>query len=272
MLLTSALIENSCVTAFTAYKPNSYSKNADIILVADEKDVFVKHLNLFIQHPKKYILIFHCTDSDFTYHHFECIRPYVKHIYSVNCKINHNLITKIPLGVAANFNPPKELRNNTKDILCYLPHLNLYDNLYNTHYTKASILRQICIKYFKNKEFVTKEDDRLELDDYYNKMSRCKFVICPMGVGSDTYRIYEAKYLGATPIVIKNGMEDLYEKFGALILDSWDELTEELLKSHVHYQPPDELFEIEYWLPFLKINENLNSPPKCNNTIYSLFN
>ena len=93
-----------------------------------------------------------------------------------------------------------------------------------------------------------------------------------MGVGSDTYKIYEAAYLGATPIVIKNGMEDLYEKFGALMLDDWDDLTEELLKSHVHYQPPDELFEIEYWLPFLKINENLNSPPKCNNTIYSLFN
>lgn len=252
MLLTTAILENSCSTFFNAYKPIYYSKDADVILLADENDIFTRNLNYLINHPKKYILICHLTDSDFTRHQFECIKPFVKHVYAVNCKINHKLITNIPLGVAANFNPPKELKNNIKDILCYLPHLNLYING-NPYHAKASILRQFCVKFFKNKEFVIKEDNKLELDDYYNKMSRCKFVICPMGVGSDTYRVYEAAYLGATPIVIKNGMEDLYEKFGALILDDWDQLTEELLKSHVHYQPPDELFEIEYWLPF-KLN------------------
>ena len=259
MLLTSALVENSCSTFFTAYKPICYSKDANIILVADEKDIFTINLNYLVNQPKKYILIFHATDSDFTYHHFECIKPFVKHIYAVNCKITHKLITKIPAGVAANFNPPKELRNNIKDILCYLPHLNLFING-NPYHLKASIMRQICIQFFKNKEFVTKEGSgRLELDDYYNKISRCKFVIVPMGVGSDTYKIYEAAYLGATPIIIKNGMDDLYKKFGALMLDDWDDLTEELLKSHVHYQPPDELFEIEYWLPF-QLNENLPPP------------
>ena len=42
-----------------------------------------------------------------------------------------------------------------------------------------------------------------------------------MGVGLDTYKVYETLYLGSTPIVIKNGLEDMYEKIGGiLIVDS----------------------------------------------------
>jgi hypothetical protein len=107
------------------------------------------------------------------------------------------------------------------------------------------------MKYFEKKEFVTMETVRISSEEYSKKVSRSKFVICPMGVGIDTFKIYESVYLGATPIVIRNGLDDLYEKFGVLMVDDWDDVTQELLESHVHYQPPDELFELDHWIPSL---------------------
>ena len=69
-----------------------------------------------------------------------------------------------------------------------------------------------------------------------------------MGVGIDSYKVYESAYLGCIPVVVKNGMEDVYEKFGALILNNWDELTVERMKNHKEITVPDELFTMEYWL------------------------
>ena len=130
-----------------------------------------------------------------------------------------------------------------------LPPLHFYESD-NLHHLPGRIFRQQCKEYFKNINFVTVEDKtQLSQDEYCKQISRSKFVICPMGVGIDTFRVYETAYVGSTPIVVKNGMKDLYKKFGVLVVNSWEDITEELLQNHKHYQPPDELFELEYWLP-----------------------
>jgi len=69
-----------------------------------------------------------------------------------------------------------------------------------------------------------------------------------MGFGVDTYRFYEAAWLGCTPIVMSSGLDDLHRKFGALIVNSWDEVTEELLQNHTPVKVPDELFDINTYL------------------------
>jgi len=69
-----------------------------------------------------------------------------------------------------------------------------------------------------------------------------------MGFGIDTHRFYEAAWLGCTPIVITSGLDDLYKKFGALIVDSWDEVTEELLSRHEKVEVPDSLFKVEDYI------------------------
>jgi len=69
-----------------------------------------------------------------------------------------------------------------------------------------------------------------------------------MGFGIDTHRFYESVWLGCTPIVISSGLDDLYKKFGALIVDSWDEVTEEVLASHEKVEVPDELFKVTEYL------------------------
>ena len=237
---------SSCI--ITPYGKSVYSMDSDFILVVDEHGIFRQVLHILTKHPKKYDLIYYQTDSDFTPQYFECVKPYVRHIYAEGCRITHPMITKVPV-ISTDFKKLKGLRNiDNKEILCYLPKLGLFDDG-NLHHLPGRVLREQCIKYFENKDFVTKEHSRIPHDEYSKKVSRSKFIICPMGVGVDTPKIYEAVYLGTTPIVIRNGLEDLYKKFGVLVVDDWDQVTPELLESHVHYQPPDELFELEYWIP-----------------------
>ena len=246
MFLTYKNVENNCESVFTPYGQCTYSPHVETIMVIDENCFFRQVLPILMKHPKKFTLIYYATDYDFTPHYFECLKSRVKHIYAQGCRINDPLITKIPTGFSSVFKTTFEVCDR-KEILCYIPKLGLYDDN-NLHHLPGRLLRQDCYRYFEKKKFVTIEPEYLEPDEYNKKILKSKFVICPMGVGIDSYRVYETAYLGSIPVVIKNGLEDLYEKFGALILNNWDELTIERMKNHVQIQVPLELFTMEYWL------------------------
>lgn len=245
MFLTYDNVEKHCDSVFTPFRQSTYSPDAETIMVIDEHSIFRRVLPILMNHPKKFTLVYYATDSDFTPHYFECVKSKVNHIYAQGCRINDPLITKIPTGFSSTFNPVRE--SFKKQILCYLPKLGLYDDN-NLHHLPGRLLRQECIHHFKSKSFVTVEDIKLDPDEYTRKVQKSKFVICPMGVGIDSYKVYETAYLGCIPVVVKNGMEDVYEKFGALILNNWDELTVERMKNHKELVVPDELFTMEYWL------------------------
>ena len=46
------------------------------------------------------------------------------------------------------------------------------------------------------------------LENYYDQMRRSKAIICPSGMGWDTYRLWEALYLGTIPVVEKYNRQD----------------------------------------------------------------
>ena len=69
-----------------------------------------------------------------------------------------------------------------------------------------------------------------------------------MGFGIDTHRFYEAVLLGCTPIVTSPGLDSLYQKYNALIVDSWSDVTEELLLNHEHKAVPKYLFDVDHFL------------------------
>tara|TARA_B110000858_G_C17518606_1_gene343732 strand:- start:93 stop:305 length:213 start_codon:yes stop_codon:yes gene_type:complete len=69
-----------------------------------------------------------------------------------------------------------------------------------------------------------------------------------MGFGLDTHRFFETVWLKCTPIVISSGLDSLYKQYNALIVDSWDDVTEELLNNHEHKTVPDEVFNVSYFI------------------------
>ena len=191
---------------------------------------------------QKYELVYHGTDLPFDKFKFETVKHYVKHIYAVNCEIEHPMITQLPLGFRETIVPRDNVK---KDILCYSNHSHA--DAKELKFTMAISLRQDCRAYCKTQSFVT-IDENIPFDEFLNKMYRSKFIICPFGYGLDTFRFYEAYAAGATPIVITSGLDPLYKKFGALIVDSWSDVTEELLNNFIKQPFDAKLLEVNTYL------------------------
>jgi hypothetical protein len=87
--------------------------------------------------------------------------------------------------------------------------------------------------------------------EYMEEMPNFRFVLCPPGNGLDTHRVWEALLLGSFPIVIHSSLNPLYEDLPVLILNSWQDLTVELLeKSYADFQSKSWNYEklyFPYW-------------------------
>ena len=227
------------------YNKVCFNVNTKRLFLSAEQNFF----NRFIRHLEeikfkgKFELIYHCTDETFDRFSFQSIRKYCTHIYAENCEIKHRMISQIPLGFKDNEHPTR--LNVNKDILCYL-NISFYNDK-ELKFVKCRKIRKDCIEHFNDKEWVN-IDNNLSFEEYNYKINRSKFVICPFGYGLDTLRFYEAAYVGATPIVLNSGLNDLYIKYGAIIVDEWSHVTEELLRNHTHKKISDELFKVEYFI------------------------
>ncbi|KAL3779569.1 hypothetical protein ACHAW5_000979 [Stephanodiscus triporus] len=70
--------------------------------------------------------------------------------------------------------------------------------------------------------------------NYFELMRHSKFVLCPSGMGWDTYRAWEALVLGTIPILEtyyrKDGMYHIYDDLPVLWVDHYDNVTPALLE------------------------------------------
>lgn len=67
----------------------------------------------------------------------------------------------------------------------------------------------------------------------YEKTHESWYVLSPPGAGIDCHRFYEAIYLDAIPIVKRtnSAFDKLYNAFPCLIVDEWNDITEDLLEN-----------------------------------------
>lgn len=247
MYISSKSFSEACDLMICPRYPEKVTKSPKRIFITGEYGVFHRFIHVLQSFKEPYELVYHCTDRSFDRHDFEAIRNYVSHIYAENCEIKHEKITQLPLGFPDDRTPTRMPID--KDILCYL-NVGLPNDV-ELKFVQYRSIRKQCIEHFKKKNWCTVEDN-IPFDSFNERMNRSKFVVCPMGFGIDTHRFYEAAWLGCTPIVISSGLDDLYKKFGALIVDSWDEVTEELLSQHKKIEVPDSLFEVGNYVSPLK--------------------
>lgn len=99
------------------------------------------------------------------------------------------------------------------------------------------------------------EDPKFSLQTLFSKFLEYKMILCPVGNGIDTHRLWEVLYCGRIPIVIKIGpykIYDLYEQLPIIVLDSIDQLQDhnylESRYSHIKNQEFNfHLLNINYW-------------------------
>lgn len=204
----------------------------------------------YIEKCSNVTLVVHHSDRSFDRIMFEAARPYCSRILSQNCEIIHPKIIQIPIGVQQDPIIPgrrPQLTDDTlravrsldipKDIDVYV-NISLHQND-ETKFATVRALRKKCLSYFPDHDRI-----RRPPEEFFKMLKRSKYVICPIGFGLDTHRFYEAAYMGARPVVVHSGLDDLYRKFGAVIVENWDEPLPEWTPPDV----PEEYFHTSYWM------------------------
>ena len=83
----------------------------------------------------------------------------------------------------------------------------------------------ICIPYHGNthgSRTLEPTLSKLPFEDYMTEIGKHKFVVSLRGNGLDTHRVCEILLMGSVPVILRSGLDDMYERFPCLLVDSFD--------------------------------------------------
>ena len=93
--------------------------------------------------------------------------------------------------------------------------------------------------------------DSIVPEEFYTDILHHDYVLSPEGAGPDCHRHWEALILGSIPIVKRSRAVKLLEDQPALLVDDWDEVTEERLLAELPMLKQrtfnTDLVDVEYW-------------------------
>lgn len=106
---------------------------------------------------------------------------------------------------------------------------------------------------FKDKKFAELIPQRKPRTEFWEYLRKYKFIVSPLGNGTDCHRTWEAIVLGVVPIVKKTYIYPLLKDFPILFVNSYDEVTESLLESFQYPDTfPEEKLTLNYWNTFIR--------------------
>ena len=190
---------------------------------------------------------------------FDKIPEHIKYIYCHSVGVSHPKVKMIPLGRDFKnehlFSYSNSLKLNEKSILIYY-NVTLPPNSYHWY----GMVRQFVFDIVSKKEFIYHKNcykppryfSNQDVVEYYNDLSKSKFMICPRGCGIDTYRLWDCIHMGCIPIVEKyDGYKD-FEDLPILFIDSWKEL--DLFTIEYLENTWNELIQLDYNYEKLKLS------------------
>jgi hypothetical protein len=129
------------------------------------------------------------------------------------------------------------------------------DKLFISYFENTHSSRHAISNIFIDSTFVD-FGEKIDFKNYLNKINDYKFVLCPRGNGLDTHRFCEILLMGSIPIIEKNGLVDLYEKFPCIIVQSFNDINYKLLQEYTFDVEKYKVFE--NYVLVDKINININ--------------
>lgn len=177
--------------------------------------------------PNPYILITHYWDTSINGQFaFLLNDPKIIAWFAVNVdNYRHPKLFTIPLGVDVKHGKWKAIENvrnkTAKDKKKYLLYMNFTLNTCRYERGKVNQL-------FFNKPYCFKPEGK-KLEPYLQDVAASKFVLSPRGAGLDTFRTWEALYMGSIPVVRTSSLDILFEGLPVLIIDNWEEIDEQFL-------------------------------------------
>jgi hypothetical protein len=156
-----------------------------------------------------------------TNHTFTEIPENIVRWYSTNVNITHPKVVMLPFGVNDQGEGFKIVPNYRK------PMVDKIDKIY-VNFQDYTTERIYLKEYFKNKDFVTFRKDKVHVSEFYEELSKHKFILCPFGNGLDCYRIYETLIVGSIPIIQESVFARNLSKLGfpCIIIDNFFKIDE----------------------------------------------
>ena len=201
--------------------------------------------------PNKYILISHNSDDNVP-------GPYASYLddpkliawFTINYDgTKHPKIHPIPIGIANLCLPNGNTKTITKVRELKLPkeHLAYMNLTIQTCYPE----RWPVFQQFAKEPFCYRTMKKV-FEGYLKEVASSQFIIAPRGVGFDTYRLWEALYIGTIPIVKSSPLDSLYAELPILIVKDWKLVTEEFLQKKQlemsQAQHSLEKLDMAYWI------------------------
>ena len=116
----------------------------------------------------------------------------------------------------------EKLRKQQKKNQVYL---NFAQNHPQRRYVKNLLLdKPYCVV---SKRVIQKK--RISFTAYLREMAACAFTVSPPGHEPDSYRTWESIFVGSIPIVERSHLDPLYADLPIIVVDDWQEVTEEFL-------------------------------------------
>lgn len=196
------------------YSPFEARTGERVFINGDLVHRFVRSMSSI--YKRKHVYLIHNSDEPFDEGKLEALLPYTIHIYAINTTVKHPKLTTIPLGfpdAALPFLSTFQRHDVPRTIEFYM------NFSMNTNVQK----RLDCYNVFKDDPRVVIKANRTR-EEYYEDLCRSKYVLCPEGTGMDTHRVWEAIHCGATPVVLRNPLSDLYAAYSVKIVNSWNEV------------------------------------------------
>jgi hypothetical protein len=191
----------------------------------------------------------------------------IKKWYAQNAISNSPIIEPLPIGLENKTPSVREghgvgyfARASLKESLLEKTNLNnkeptkfIYANFnINTNPSHRNLIKEMCQK----ASFIDWEEPKLSLDSFFDKVSEHKMIVCPVGNGLDTHRLWEVLYCNRIPITFKIAnykLHELYKQLPIILLNNTDDLLDYDLIAQKYSECKSknfnqELLNINYWI------------------------
>lgn len=162
----------------------------------------------------------------------------------------HPKLFPIPIGLENRYWPRGADYSLLEIMMHHYKHKHRDTLVYLNVTPRARSDRDRVIQLFKDKSYC-KQAIEIPYVEYLTDLGRCKFVLSPRGNGLDCLRTWEALYMGAIPIVKTSACDEMYKDLPVLIVQDWEDITEEFLNSAWNEMSLKkynlEKMDIQYW-------------------------
>lgn len=160
-------------------------------------------------------------------------------LFSPNNQLRDERSVSVPLGVRAENLPALRLERKAQaarhERLCYA-NFTVNESEYPSGrggcpHVRARLAEQLATTSWMTVDISERRrKDKRDLLRYYGEMACHKFAVSPQGRGIDSYRTWEALYLGVVPIVMRSPAMAAFERLPILFTDDYGELSESYLE------------------------------------------